>query len=73
MLDRLYVFRSVCILYAVFHVCEHVACIDKMVTATILAQATRSLGIPCGFQLVETCQVPDLNTLTLLPVVLLLL
>ena len=42
----------------VFHVCEHVACTDKMVTATILAQATRSLGIPCGFQLVETCEVP---------------
>ena len=42
----------------VFHVCEHVACTDKMVTATILAQATRSLGIPCGFQLVVTCEVP---------------
>ena len=73
MLDRLYVFRSVCILYACFPCCEHVACTDKMVTATILAQATRSLGIPCGFQLVETCEVPDLITLTLWLVVLLLL
>ena len=40
----------------VFHDCEHVACVD-MVAITIMAQAMRSLGIPCGIQLVETQQV----------------